>query len=72
MNALGIGSKAIFPKDDNMGTRAARGKRESGACVQPAPWVGAALGAATGMRNPREATMGTSGEEALGCSGLWG
>lgn len=72
MNGLSTGSKAVFPEDNNVIDWAARGKRESGTCVQPAARVGAALGAATGMRNPREATMGTTGEEALGCSGLWG
>lgn len=72
MNGLSTGSKAVFPEDNNVVDWAARGKRESGIGVQPAAQVGAALGAAAGIRDPREATMGTTGEEALGCSGLWG
>lgn len=67
LNGLSTGSKAVLPEDNNVVARAARGNRKSGACVQPAPQLRAALGAATGMRNPREATtMGTTGEESPG------
>lgn len=44
LNGLGAGSQVIFPEDDNVGARAARGKRESGASAQPAARVGAAQG----------------------------
>lgn len=47
LNGLSTGSKAVLPEDDNMVVWAARGNGESGARVQPAPRVGAALGAAT-------------------------
>lgn len=63
LNGLSAGSKVVFPEDDNVAARAARGKRESGPRVQPAPRVGAALAQPRARGTPGKPPWGPLGRK---------